>query len=106
VLSSSVFEKHQRGKPQFLAALPESVFETDDAIFIIAETDQARQLIETQQLVELPPLGARTRAEALQEVGAAEIMLAPESKLIGKSPGRSRFPLALPSVCAGHSASG
>src|SRR5262249_7019275 len=89
------FEKHQRGKPQFLAALPESVFETDDAIFIIAETDQARQLIETQQLVELPPLGARTRAEALQEVGAAEIMLAPESKLIGKPLGdldfRSRY---------------
>src|SRR5215471_3326443 len=41
------FEKHQRGKPQFLAALPESVFETDDAIFIIAETDHAKQLVET-----------------------------------------------------------
>jgi K+/H+ antiporter YhaU regulatory subunit KhtT len=89
------FEKHQRGKPQFLAALPESVFETNDAIFIIAETDHAKQLVETQQLLELPPLDTRTRAEALQEVGAAELMLAPESKLIGKPLGdldfRSRY---------------
>ena len=30
------FEKHQRGKLQFLAALPETVFETNDAIFVIA----------------------------------------------------------------------
>ena len=78
------FEKHQRGKLQFLAALPETVFETNDAIFVIAETDQAQQLIETQQLVEMAPLDPRTRAEALQEVGAVELMLAPESKLIGK----------------------
>ena len=89
------FEKHQRGKPQFLAALPETVFGTNDAIFVIAETDQAQQIVETQQLVEMPPLDARTRAEALQEVGAAELMLAPESKLIGKLLGdldfRSRY---------------
>jgi len=43
----------------------------------------------------MPPLDARTRAEALQEVGAAELMLAPESKLIGKLLGdldfRSRY---------------
>jgi di/tricarboxylate transporter len=89
------FEKHQRGKPQFLAALPETVFGTNDSIFVIAETDQAQQIVETQQLVEMPPLDARTRAEALQEVGAAELMLAPESKLIGKLLGdldfRSRY---------------
>ena len=48
------FEKHRRGKPQFLSALPESVFETDDTIFVVAEMDRAQQLIETQRLVELP----------------------------------------------------
>ena len=89
------FEKHQRGKPQFLAALPETVFGTNDAIFVIAQTDQAQQIVETQQLVEMLPLDARTRAEALQEVGAAELMLAPELKLIGKLLGdldfRSRY---------------
>jgi di/tricarboxylate transporter len=89
------FERRQRGKPQFLAALPESIFETDDAIFIIAETEPAKRLVETQELMELLPLDARTRAEALQELGAAELMLAPESKLIGKLLGdldfRSRY---------------
>ena len=85
------FEKHQRGKLQFLAALPETVFETNDAIFVIAETDQAQQLIETQQLEEMAALDPRTRAAALQEVGAAELMLAPESKLIGKPLGDLDF---------------
>jgi di/tricarboxylate transporter len=84
------FEKHQRGKLQFLAALPETVFETNDAIFVIAETDQTQQLIETQQLVEMAPLDPRS-AEALQEVGAAELMLAPESKLVGKPLGDLDF---------------
>ena len=60
------------------------MFEANDAIFVIAETEQAQQLIETQQLMELPRLDERQRSEALQEVGAAEVMLAPESKLIGK----------------------
>jgi di/tricarboxylate transporter len=36
-------------------------------------------------LTTLPPLGERLLQEALQEIGAAEIMLAPDSKLIGKS---------------------
>ena len=85
------FEKHPRSKLQFLAALPETVFETNDAIFVIAETDQAQQFIETQQLVEMAPLDPRSRAEALQEVGAAELMLAPESKLIGKPLGDLDF---------------
>jgi hypothetical protein len=53
----------------------------------------------SKQLVELPPLDARKRAEALQEIGAAEIMLAPESKLIGKPLGdldfRSRYRLSV-----------
>jgi K+/H+ antiporter YhaU regulatory subunit KhtT len=75
--------------------VPESVFETEDTIFVIAEKDRAQQLIETQQLVELPQLDVLQRAEALQEVGAAELMLAPESKLIGKRLGdaelRSRY---------------
>jgi di/tricarboxylate transporter len=85
------FEKHPRGKLQFLAALPRSVFETDDVIFVIAETDQARQLVETQRLAELPYLDARAHAEMLQEIGVAELMLAPESKLIGKLLGNLEF---------------
>jgi di/tricarboxylate transporter len=67
------------------------VFEIDDTIFVAAEKEQARQLIQTFRLVELPHLDERTRAEALQRLGAAEIMLAPESKLIGKPLGDLEF---------------
>src|SRR5271170_1315806 len=42
------FERLPHGKRQFLPALPESVFDTDDTIFVVAEKDQTKQLIETQ----------------------------------------------------------
>ena len=84
------FEK-QRGKPQFLSALPESVFEADDTIFVVAETDGAQRLIETQRLVELPHPDEQQRGEVLQQLGVAELMLAPELKLIGKPLGDAEF---------------
>lgn len=85
------FEKHPLGKTQFLPALPESVCETDDAIFVLAGKDEVQRLVESQHLIELPRLDERARAEALQEVGAAEVMLAPESKLIGKTLAQLEF---------------
>jgi di/tricarboxylate transporter len=89
------FEKISHGKSRFLPALLESVFETDDTVFIVAEMEAARQLIQTLLLEEMPHLDERTRAEVLQELGTAELMLAPESKLIGKRLGdidfRSRY---------------
>ena len=78
-------EKHPHGTTQFLPALPEIVCETNDAVFVVAGNDQVQQLIETQKLVELPQLDERQHGEALQEIGTAEIMLTPESRLIGKS---------------------
>lgn len=79
------FEKHPRGKTKFLPALPETVCETDDAIFVVAGNDEIRRLVDSQRLIELPRLDERARGEALQQVGAAEVMLAPESQLIGKT---------------------
>ena len=84
-------EKHPRGKSHFLPALPETVFEANDAIFVVGDTEQVPQFVDTQQLVELPRLDERQRSEALQEIGAAEVMLAPESKLIGKTLGELEF---------------
>ena len=55
-------------------------------------SQKTKQLVETQRLVELPNLDERMRADALQELGAAELMLAPESKLIGKALGDLEFP--------------
>jgi di/tricarboxylate transporter len=85
------FERLTHAKRQFLPALPESVFQIDDVVFVVAEKRQSRQLIQAFQLVELPRLDERMRAEALQELGAAEIMLAPESRLIGKPLGAFEF---------------
>ena len=79
------FEKYQHGRAQFLPALPETMFEPDDAIFAVGNEEQAQQLIAAHNLVVLPRLDQRQRHEALQEVGVAEIMLAPESKLIGQT---------------------
>ncbi|MGO9059958.1 MAG: SLC13 family permease [Candidatus Binataceae bacterium] len=77
------FEKHQHGRAQFLPATPETMFEAGDAIFAVGNEEQAQQLIAAHNLVVLPRLDQRQRHEALQEVGVAEIMLAPESRLIG-----------------------
>lgn len=79
------FEKHEHGRARFLPAMPETVFEPDDAIYLVAGESQLQQLTATHALVALPRLDQRQRHEALQEVGVAEIMLAPESKLIGQT---------------------
>ena len=93
------FEKHQHGREQFLPAMPETLFEPDDAIFAVGSEEQAQQLISAHDLVVLPRLDQRQRHETLQEVGVAEIMLAPESKLIGQTlrevEFRSRYDLNL-----------
>ena len=71
------FEKHPHGRQQFLPAMPETVFEPDDAIFVVGPEEQAQEFIASQDLVVLPRLSERQRHEALQELGVAEIMLAP-----------------------------
>src|SRR4029079_4441270 len=85
------FERISHGKPRFLPALPEFVFETDDTVFMVAGIEQVRQLSQSLRLQKLPHSDERTRAEALQELGTAELMLAPESKLIGKRLGDIHF---------------
>lgn len=79
------FEKHAKGQTTFLPALPETIFEPDDTVFFVVGEAQAQPLIESQQLIELPRLDERQFYEALQELGVAELMLAPESQLIGKT---------------------
>jgi di/tricarboxylate transporter len=85
------FEKHSHFKTLFLPALRETVCEADDAIFVVASKEEVLQLIESQRLIELPRLDQVRRSEALQEVGAAELLLVPESKLIGRSLGELEF---------------
>jgi di/tricarboxylate transporter len=84
-------EKHQHGRPRLLRATPETVFETDDTIFLIGAEEQARQLVAAQDLVVLPPFDQRQRHEAFQQLGIAEIMLAPESHLVGQTLREAEF---------------
>jgi di/tricarboxylate transporter len=79
------FEKHLRGRDHFQPALPESAFEPEDAIFVVGSEEKTQQLIAAYNLAVLPRLDQRQRHEALQEAGVAEVMLAPESKLIGRT---------------------
>jgi di/tricarboxylate transporter len=84
-------ERHSHGKAEYLAPRLETVFESDDAIVVVVPPGQAQGLMDTQHLVALPRLGERQRAEALQQIGVAEVMVAPESKLIGKTLGELEF---------------
>lgn len=85
------FEKHENGKTKFLPALPETIFKTGDAVFVIVGEEQEQKFIESQQLIKLPRLDERQAHEALQELGVVELMLAPESKLIGRTVGEIEF---------------
>ena len=85
------FERHSRRKTQFLPALPETVCEPDDIIFVVGGKDQTPHLIETLRLTEMPQLDQAQRGQALQEIGAGEIMLSPELKVIGKTLGEVEF---------------
>ncbi len=79
------FEKHLNGKTRFLPALPETVFENDDIIFVLVGEEQVQELVKTSRCFVVPPLEERQRSEALQEIGVAEVMLSPESKWIGNT---------------------
>jgi di/tricarboxylate transporter len=97
-------EKRHHGRVQFVPATPETIFEADDAIFVVGDQEQTGQLIASHDLAVLPRLSDRQRHEVLQEVGVVEIMLAPESALIGKTLRETDFHLryGLSAVAIGH----
>ena len=79
------FEKHRSGKPYFIHASPETIFESGDEFLAIGSQEGANRLIDTHNLKRLPLRNERKRQKFLQEVGIAEVMLAPESNLIGRT---------------------
>jgi len=79
------FEKHRSGKPYFIHASPETIFESGDEFLAIGSQEGANRLIEADNLKRLPLQNERKRQKFLQEVGIAEVMLAPESNLIGRT---------------------
>jgi di/tricarboxylate transporter len=79
------FEKHQHGKPRYLPALPESVFEADDVLFTLVDEDRAAALSATLRCNVTGALEEGQRQQVLQDLGVAEVMPAPESKSIGRT---------------------
>ena len=65
-------------------ALVNTEFHAGDILHAVGGDEQIAHFIESQRLVRLP-LEASTRDTLVQELGLAEVMLAPDSKLIGQT---------------------
>ncbi|MUL64450.1 hypothetical protein BOO86_08250 [Mycobacterium sp. CBMA 234] len=81
------FEKPNRGTPRYLSPRPEAVFEAGDLVFILVDDEQVPALTVDLQCQVTGPRAEDERRDVLQNVGVAEVMLAPESKSIGTSLG-------------------
>ena len=81
------FEKHQRSAPSYVSARPETVFETGDLVFTLVDAQQTSAVSTDLRCQVTGPRAEDERREVLQNVGVAEVMLAPESKSIGMTLG-------------------
>lgn len=79
------FEKRHAHRHLLLPPSPDTVFEADDQIFVVADEKDLIHFINRLGLVRLTPPGELEQREVAHEIGLAEIMLTPESKLIGQT---------------------
>jgi di/tricarboxylate transporter len=79
------FEKHSPEKVLLKPALQESVFEADDLVFTLVEEQHVAALAADLRCTAIAPREESERREALQDIGVAEVMPAPESKSIGST---------------------
>jgi di/tricarboxylate transporter len=80
-------EKHPHAKARYLPALPEAIFEADDVLFTLVDEDRVPALTTNLHCSASGPLPESQRQQVLQDLGVAEVMPAPESKLIGSTVG-------------------
>ncbi|TLH69142.1 SLC13 family permease [Mycolicibacterium aubagnense] len=81
------FEKQARGTVRYLSARPEIVFEAGDLVFILVDEQHTAAVSADLRCQVTGPRAEDERREVLQNVGVAEVMLAPESKSIGSTLG-------------------
>lgn len=81
------FEKQARGTARYLSARPEIVFEAGDLVFILVDEQHTAAVSADLRCQVTGPRAEDERREVLQNVGVAEVMLAPESKSIGSTLG-------------------
>lgn len=77
---------HQRSR--FLPAGPDSVIESGDVLFTLIDDEQIAAVTGTLVCAVAGPLPPGERQKMLQDIGIAEVMLAPESKSVGASVGQ------------------
>jgi di/tricarboxylate transporter len=79
----SVERRHGR-RVEVMPGMPHTKFQADDVIYVFAEARAADEFIASQALVELPAK-LENVTDLVREMGVAEVMLAPDSDLLGKT---------------------
>jgi len=80
-----ILEKSDRGISHFFSGNTEVVCGPGDRMLLIGETEKINALADTYGLERLSVEGFINRQILIQECGLAEIMIAPESRLIGNT---------------------
>jgi di/tricarboxylate transporter len=100
-------EKHQHFGTSVEPALAQSEFEAGDVLYVVGHEEPIRHFIESQRLQRLV-IEERQVKNVSQELGLAEVMLAPQSKLIGRTlkeaEVRSRYDVSVLSIRRGGTA--
>ncbi|WP_421902959.1 SLC13 family permease [Maridesulfovibrio sp.] len=73
-----------RGR-SFNKITPETTFKQDDIIIVFGEPQKLEAFALSQCLDKVPPISKRGQVEMLQELGMAEILIAPDSRYIGQT---------------------
>lgn len=82
----------ENGVKTVKAIRPETIIKAGDTLAVVARPEQAEQLIAAFGLRRrIQPMDPSQRKQFLQVIGAAEVMLTPESNLIGKTVKDSAF---------------
>ena len=79
-------EKREMGRRVILHPLPETVFNQGDIILLVGDPENAARLVTDYSLKKLQIVATERRRKRLfQAVGLVEVMLTPDSRLIGQS---------------------
>lgn len=77
-------ERRRSGRVVVMPALADTHFEAGDILLVVGGDEPVAHLVESQRLRRLP-IEASSRDSVVQELGLAEVMIPPDSKLIGQS---------------------
>jgi di/tricarboxylate transporter len=82
--------RQQRSRFGVMPALADSVMQGNDVLVVTADAEALSRFAVTECLME-EPIRDRMRSAALQELGVAEVMLAPDAPVIGMSLRKAQF---------------